>query len=312
MARYRIPPGLEGQRSIKIKTHMTKFMFFDSEDMDNGILDEWVTSNIAAEDGWVRHTYDDGVIFAHYGQGYSMTEKCVENIVVQRRMVELVRSGLPSSNNSDTTMEFEEECLAEENLHLSALSKATQSLASTCLVASFRHEISSDLVNEEELNVNITDDDIVQASYFPTQRESNRSSRYTVCTNVERSIHQPTSSSPSYTTVEPYSVPSRHILLHEQFQLEENNLAIVKNPPVAVNQDLTGRWISVSFERKGEVGSFYAFDIGRIQSVRRNEVSVSFGADGVSNVTLRLSDYMKGEDTRPSKGEKWRLLRDKK
>lgn len=171
MARYRIPPGLEGQRSIKIKTHMTKFMFFDSEDMDNGILDEWVTSNIAAEDGWVRHTYDDGVIFAHYGQGYSMTEKCVENIVVQRRMVELVRSGLPSSNNSDTTMEFEEECLAEENLHLSALSKATQSLASTCLVASFRHEISSDLVNEEELNVNITDDDIVQASYFPTQRE---------------------------------------------------------------------------------------------------------------------------------------------
>ena len=151
MARKRIPLGMTGycDRNIKIRTHTTTLQFFDSEDRDNGTMDEWVNNNNTDNGEWVCLNFLDGSCFMHYGDVYSITVKDMENIVVQMRMIALVHRQMEPISPNDKVYTVEksraDNNATKQNILHSVISKATTHIASTCAIASFRGQRSYSL-----------------------------------------------------------------------------------------------------------------------------------------------------------------------
>jgi hypothetical protein len=94
MARRRPPLGVHGRRDTPVRTHLTQFQFFSPEDRDNGVMDVWMSKNDITGEHWTRADFDDGVCFAHFGEGEqcSLTQSEMAHIIFQRKMLELVHA----------------------------------------------------------------------------------------------------------------------------------------------------------------------------------------------------------------------------
>ena len=99
MARPRLLLGLSGERDTPVKTSMTRFQFFSPTDRDNGVMTEWITSNEATGDRWIRADFDDGVCFAHFGEECTLTNDEISNVIFYRKMLELPNA--PKSSPTD-------------------------------------------------------------------------------------------------------------------------------------------------------------------------------------------------------------------
>jgi hypothetical protein len=95
-------------------------------------------------------------------------------------------------------------------------------------------------------------------------------------------------------------------------QLHINDLFIDVNKPLTIDNNLEGRWISVSWHRKVDPDrniAVYAFDVGVISSILQNKVKISVAEEDKSyTIPLKSNNRTKCVNFPPSRQYQGQLL----
>lgn len=101
-------------------------------------------------------------------------------------------------------------------------------------------------------------------------------------------------------------------LEHERRLIEPLGLEVDSNKPKAVDDELVGRWICVSWGREHKPGkSLAVFEPGYILSVEKRMVNVQY-KEGDTATKLSIDDHCGGCDAVPmehAEGYQWRMLK---
>lgn len=190
MARSRIPArGLRGDRFTKISTHMARFQFFNSDDRDNGSMEEWVKQNNINGD-WIQHNFPDASCFVHLGV-YAMTARGMKIVEHNVRMVSLIHDSMTRANAFQDKENKSTPITAHMCPHHSGLCSVTTNIIKACVTAHLRAGNASAITHgnraTDELDVksqafssqfNVTD--IGEEKLFPVFQQ-----RKSVVTDIE-------------------------------------------------------------------------------------------------------------------------------